>query len=432
MKKLIRLLSILIGTFILSCIQPKDNIIKNKLNSMKIKLTLISILILFTVASCSNKDEKKHIPNDAFPIVYRGHIYVQGEADTCKGNFVFDTGASNFYYDSTYYAGNNYHYTNFFTAKLPGAGTSVQTVEVIRDTVSFRFGDNLYQTKIVPILKLKPILGDFADGILGMEYFYGSVLEINYEHEYMRRFQNIDSVDVSTYTRIKLEKEGNRLFIPLKVQINDSISIEGNYQLDFGAGGNAALTSSAANEYNLLENIEEKIPYYTKYGGVGGESSSYWFRASSLQIADFVFDNVSISFSADKSGAMASNKHFGLLGNGIYERFNVIIDFTSNDFYIKPNSNFKDTFEFSKLGFSYVDRNQTMNAWIVTGLYSGCDAEKQGLKIDDKIIAVNGIDIHEISYESQKDFFEKSSKVTLTIRRADKTIDIQFKIESIG
>ena len=398
---------------------------------MRNKLTTISLISLIVIASCSDKNQIKQIPDDAFPIVYRGHLYVQGEADSCKGNFVFDTGASNFYYDSTYYAGNNYYYTNFFTAKLPGAGTSVQSVEVIGDTVSFNFGNNLYQTKFVPILKLKPILGDFADGILGMEYFYGSVLEINYENEYMRRFPSIDSVDVTTFTKIKLEKEGNRLFIPLKIQINDSITIAGNYQLDFGAGGTAAITSSAANEYNLLENIEKKILYYTKYGGVGGESSSYVFRAASIQLGDFVFNNVSMSFSCDKSGAMASNKHLGLIGNRIYERFNVFIDFTNSDLYIKPNSNFKDAFKSSKLGFSYVDRNQTLNAWIVTGLYRGCNAEKQGLKIDDRIIAVNGISIHEISYESQKEFFEKLSNVILTVKRDDEIIDIQFNLEDI-
>jgi hypothetical protein len=356
---------------------------------------------------------------------------VQGEADSCKGNFVFDTGASGLYFDTTFYSSNDFNYSKIVNAKIPGAGTTLQDIIVIRDTVDFSFGSDYYQTAFVPVLKLKPILGDFADGILGMEYFYGSVLEINYEHEYMRRFTSIDSVDVSTFTRIKLKKEDNRLFIPLKIQINDSITIEGNYQLDFGAGGTTTITSSTANEYNLLENIEEKIPYYTKYGGVGGESSSYVFRASSLQIGDFIFDKLTMSFSPDKSGALASNKHLGLLGNGIYERFDVLIDFRNNDLYIKPNSNFKDEFKSSRLGFSFVDRSQTLNAWIVTGLYRGCNADKQGLKIDDKIIAVNGISIHEISYESQKDFFEKLTNVILTVKRDEEIIDIPFKLEYI-
>ncbi len=398
---------------------------------MRNKLTTISLLFLIVVASCTDKKHKKQIPDDAFPIVYRGHLYVKGVADSCKGNFVFDTGASGLYFDTTFYSSNHFDYSKIVDAKIPGAGTTLQDIIVIRDTVDFSFGSDYYQTAFVPVLKLKPILGDFADGILGMEYFYESVLEINYENEYMRRFQSIDSVDLSNYTKIKLKKEDNRLFIPLKVQINDSITIAGNYQLDFGAGGSVTLTSSAANTFNLLNNIEKKTPYFTKYGGVGGESSMYSFRAASLQIADFVFDDVTMNFSSDTSGALASNKHLGLLGNGIYERFNVFIDFKNNDFYIKPNSNFEKLFEFSKLGFSYVDRNHTLNAWIVTGLYSGCNAEKQGLKIDDRIIAVNGISIHEISYESQKEFFKKLSNVILTVKRNDELKDIRFNLEAI-
>jgi len=33
---------------------------------------------------------------------------------------------------------------------------------------------------VVPVLNLKPILGDFADGIIGLDYFSNSVLQINY------------------------------------------------------------------------------------------------------------------------------------------------------------------------------------------------------------------------------------------------------------
>ncbi len=128
---------------------------------------------------------------------------------------------------------------------------------------------------------------------------------------------------------------------------------------------------------------------------------------------------------------MASDEHFGLLGNGIYSRFTVIIDFINNDFYLKPNSKYNEPFEFSRLGFSYVDRNQTLDAWIVTGLYSGCNPEKQGLKIDDRIIAVNGISIKEISYESQKEFFNELSDVVLTINRDDLIKEIRIRLEPV-
>jgi len=378
-----------------------------------------------------SEKEEFELPNGAFPIVYRGHIYIPGNADGVKGNFVFDTGASNLYYDTTYYAENEFRYKDLLPAKLPGAGTKPQDIIVIKDTVDFTFGNYLYRTLRVPVLKLKPILGDFSDGIIGLEYFHQSVLEINYEREYIKIYPDIDSINLPDYCKIDLIKEGNRLYIPLKVNINDTLEISGNFQLDFGAGGTIGLTSSATNKFNLIESIDIKTPYYSKYAGVGGESSMFYFMATSLQIGDFAFNNVCMNFSMDKSGAMASDKHLGLLGNRIYDRFHVYIDFINHDLYLKPNSKYEDLFKFSRLGFAYVDRNQSMNAWIVTGMYSDCNAEKQGLKIDDKIIAVNGIGVDQISYESQKGFFERLSEVVLTVKRKDEVIDIKFKLEPI-
>lgn len=120
-----------------------------------------------------------------------------------------------------------------------------------------------------------------------------------------------------------------------------------------------------------------------------------------------------------------------MLGNRIYDRFHVYIDFINNDLYLKPNSKFDDLFKFSRLGFTYVDRNQSLNAWIVTGLYRDCNAERQGLKVDDQIIAVNGINVSQIGYEDQEGFFESISEVALTVKRNDEFIDITFKLESI-
>ncbi|MBT5419922.1 MAG: hypothetical protein HOK80_03445, partial [Candidatus Cloacimonetes bacterium] len=376
-------------------------------------------------------EEEFELPTGAFPIVYRGHIYIPGNADGIKGNFVFDTGASNLYYDTTYYADNEFRYEDLLTAKLPGAGTKPQDVIVIKDTVDFTFGNYLYRTPRVPVLKLKPILGDFSDGIIGLEYFHQSIMEINYEREYIRIYSDIGSINLSDYCKIDLLKEGNRLYIPLKVNINDTLEISGNFQLDFGAGGTIGLTSSATNKFNLTETIDIKTPYYSKYAGVGGESSRFDFMAASVEIGDFAFNNVCMNFSTDKSGAMASDKHLGLLGNRIYDRFHVYIDFINHDLYLKPNSKYEDLFKFSRLGFSYVDRNQSMNSWIVTGMYIGCNAEKQGLEIDDKIIAVNEIGVDQISYESQKGFFERLSEIVLTVKRKNELLDIKFKLEAI-
>lgn len=397
---------------------------------MKRRLLIVLLIGVLGLVSCKQSKEVE-IPKGAFPIVYKGHLYIKGEADRIKGNFVFDTGASNLYYDSTYYASNSFKYEETFNALLPGAGSTPQKVIVIKDTVDFRFGANFYQTAIIPVLQLKPILGDIADGILGMEYFYKSILEINYEKEYMKIFSSIDSINLQGYSKIELTKKDNRLFIPLEILINDSITVSGECQLDFGSGGTVSLTSVVSEEYKLKNKIENKAAYFTKYGGVGGESSSYDFFASRLKIGNFSFENVLIDFSVDRTGALASKKHLGLIGNEIYERFSVFIDFINNDLYLKPNKNYNDSFKVSRLGFSYVDRNQSLKSWIVTGLYSSSEAEKSGLMIDDKILFVNGESVEKINYERQKSFFKNMDRIKLDVERSGKLIKLEFNLKPI-
>jgi hypothetical protein len=397
-------------------------------------------LLIFTIffVGCGEQPTKKEAPLvkrdtlcNTFPITYRGHIYIKGDVDSVSGNFVFDTGATNLYLDSIFYKENSFSYQNTFDAYIPGAGINQQKIKVIDDIVTFRFDKHLYQTKRVPVIVLKPILGDYADGILGLQYFNSSVMEINYKEQFIRVSDNIDSIDISNYSRITFKNQNDRLFIPLKVNINNAISIEGEYLLDFGSGNSVSITTPTARNYRLQNSINKKVGFYTKYGGIGGESASYDFMAKSVEIGGFTMKDVTMDYSTDKKGAMASSKHNGLIGNKILEQFDIIIDFANNHLYIKPNSDYGKPFRFSKLGFSFVDRYKTLNAWIVTGMYNNCNAEKAGLKIDDKIVSINGTEVKNIGYENQREFIEKLTDITLTIERNGERSEIIFRTKPV-
>ena len=372
------------------------------------------------------------IPNDAVPVVYQGHIYISSVVDSVLGYFVFDTGANGLYFDSTFYANNSFREFKFVKKVLSGAGSgNPQRVIVITDTVSFRFENYSSKLTSIPVLSLKPILGDFADGLFGKQYFANNILEINYFHEYIRLHNDFNVVDTAEYVKIGMKKERNRLFVPATIQINDTISIQDYLMLDIGSGGGITITSAIANKYKLSDNVNSKILYYTKYGGISGYSSWFDFRAYSVKIGNYKLDNVTMDYSEDKRGALSRDEYAGLLGNKILERFDVVIDFINNDLYLKPNQNYSKPFNFSMLGFGYVDRNTTMNAWIVTGLHKGSNAEVAGLKIDDKIISINGTDIREIPFTEQSNFFKGIEKISLVVLRNGEEKRIEFDLEYV-
>lgn len=387
---------------------------------MTLSFSICCSLLLFS------QDNNKIIPQNIIPVEYRRHIFIKGTVNEIDGNFVFDTGADNLYFDSLFYSKNNFKYDSIGTGKVPGAGKELQNLKVIMNAVRFDFNGQNYKTKTVPILNLKPILGDIADGIIGLNYFSNKILEINYAQNYLKILDKIDSLSLLQYTRIKCQNVNGRLYIPVTLKINNAVSITDKFLIDLGCGSTIALNSPVALKYNLDRIITNKARYYTKYRGVGGESESYAFIAKSVEIGGYQLNHFEAEYSMDKSGSLSSHKHAGLLGNKILERFDVIIDFKTNCLYIKPGITFSNAFMFSKLGFSFVDRCETLGALVVTGLFGNSQAEKSGLQIDDRIIAIDNIPVKEMDYQKQEEYINKAKRLVLGVKRGTELLNIEI------
>jgi len=377
------------------------------------------------------KEVEFQIPAGAFPIVYhRGRICIEGSVDSVKCNFLFDTGADNIYFDSLFFSENSFSYDNVAIAFLPGFGVNPKKVKLIMDTVSFHFGNNLYKANMAPIFELRPITGDFVDGIIGKSYFSEKVLEINFQYQYMKTYDSIQPEQLIGYSKIQCENINNRLFVPLKLQINDSIIIEDQFLLDMGGAGTLELTNPTAMQYDLNNKIENKVKYYNKYGGVGGESVRSKLMSEKVTIGDYQLNNFIMSYSEDNKGS-GSSKHTGFLFNGILERFDLLVDFKNSCLYLKPNADYKHPFEILRRGFSFVDRTKTYGAWNVTGFFVGSSAEKSGLKIDDKITHLNGISVLDINDDQQEEIFRNAKSIELTVKRDSEILMFDIELKEI-
>lgn len=407
------------------------------MNKKIVLFTLSMVMLSCAIASnpiTLNKQWSRdtiNIPKDAIPFNYiRNHICIRSKIDTITGDIVFDSGADGLYLDSIFFKTNPFGQFKYIPAILPGIGSSGgQKVEVITDKLNYSSANFSKTFSSIPIFKLKPILGDYADGIIGVNAFSKSILEINYKDEYLRIHKDFKDIDTSKYERIRMIKKKNRLHVPITIKIKPDLIIEDYLLLDIGSGGTVSIINDASVKYNFKDEITDKVKYFTKYGGVSGNATCYFFKSSSFEIGNYKFDSVLMDYSIDKSGALSKqNNSIGLLGNDILDRFDVIIDFINNDIYLKPNSDFNYPFQLSKLGFNYVDRSETMNSWIVTGFFENSNAQKSGLQIDDKIISVNGKDIHNISYKEQEELWDKIDNLVLIVIRNNKEEKIEFKL----
>lgn len=367
------------------------------------------------------------------PIEYYRHIYLKGKLNGAPtSRFVFDTGAHDLYIDSCFYAESGLAFEKLGNAVLPGAGTGRQKAKVVMDKLSYAFHDNIYQPKLGVIFNLRPILGDFADGIIGKNYFDGQCLEINYKENYMKKYNAVSEINLTGYKKVQGRNVGGMITIPVTIKISNDLTITEHFLLDLGSGGTINLNSTTANKYAVDRKIGKKMHSYTSQGGVGGSSQSYTLLLPEVSVAGYTLKDMTASRSLDKSGALASTKYAGLIGNEIMDRFSLVIDFKDNSIYLKPNEDINLPFNKTTFGFFFANRFKDDGGyWQVNGFYKGLPAESSGMKAGDKIKEVNGVPVKNITtFEKQKEILD-SNVLRLKIERKDSPLEVTITRETL-
>lgn len=382
------------------------------------KKTLLFLTVLLCFSTLMGQQMNK--------ILYYSHLYLESRINGKTARLVFDTGSPYTCVDSIFVADSNLQYNRVVEGRMGGAGNNQQTVRVILNELTYTVSDQEYVSNISPIIQLKPIVGDYADGILGIDNMGEKVITIDYVGEQMAFEDQLGSTE--GYTSIPIRYGNNRIYVPLTIAISEGKIIEGEGLMDLGSSGSVELTSVVVQEY-ALKDITPQIRFSTAVGGIGGEASGSYFRAKSASVGGFTLNDIVMGLSFNTGGAFASKEYIGIVGNDFWERFDMIIDLPGERLFLRPNTKFNDPFDSPVRGFSYTDRSRTLGYWVVNSLSEESNAEKAGLRNGDHIMAVNGRDVKGISLEERKHFFDGMTGITLTIQRDTETIAIAFPFD---
>jgi hypothetical protein len=300
---------------------------------------------------------------------------------------------------------------------------------VYRDTSDWRYSIGEYnQTEQgAIIMDLQKILGNEADGMFGMEFMRGRKVEFNYADGYMRILTPETQPDKG-YTCIKckwLDNREARMVMPISLKINETVSFDGNFLVDIGSSGGVSLNSSLVAKLKLnrvLTDVKKKI-YDT--GGVGGSRTDYIFTAKGISVAGCELKDVVTDFSGNTQGMMANDSFDGLVGNALFERFDVIFDFAKCEIWLRPNKNFNTSVNFDS-GMTLTPQE---DGWVVNGLVEGGNAHRAGVRRGDKIIAINGLAREKVSLKELKRMNRSAEDWKIVVKRDNTTTEITFKKE---
>lgn len=390
---------------------------KNTLHAL-----LIASLSCCLFARCSNAPETASQAQETAtaPVpVFEGHIYLPvSVGDSICGEFIFDTGASDLYIDSLFHARSLADALPAGNGRIGGAGRNMQSVRLLLRPVDFTLQGKLYTaTGVTPLVHLKEILGKKADGIVGLNFFTGKYLSIDYLNG---RFCVGDTLpDTTGYRSLALQQEKGKLLARARVSLAGK-TIEGVFVVDTGSGGTIDLTSATAREYGLTEAEMERTAYRNSSGGIGGETFYTNCLAQEVALGDFAIKDIGISYSLDDAGSLGGKRLYdGLIGNGIWSRFDVIFDLRDMRLYLRPNALYGQPVRNYSHDLLYVDRTDICEGFVLNGMAIGGAGELSGLKSGDILTAVDSIPVGELSRRQLHDRLTDTTKsaVCLSVLR---------------
>ncbi|PPK99643.1 aspartyl protease family protein [Parapedobacter indicus] len=343
-----------------------------------------------------------------------------GHADTLL--FILDTGSSGISLDST-------------TASLLGL-TPVPSEINIRGIAGLRKAEFIYNKKLklneltVDSLNfhindyqfLSYVYGVRIDGVIGYSLLSRYIVKIDYD---------IQEIEICSQGPIKYPRGGHLLkpFIrTLPVQsarIRDHRKITTRFLFDIGAGLSLVLSQDFEQDSIVLRKKRKRFPIQAH--GVGGKLTMDMTLVREFRLGPYRFRKVPTMVFDDEFNVTSYPYLGGLIGNQILKRFNVIFNYQQREIYLKPNTLYRDPFEYSYSGMELYYVN---NATVIGSIVKDSPADLAGLEEGDVLIAINN-NASQDFVQYKKALMSARKRVRLIIRRDKELIEISLKLLSV-
>ena len=343
-----------------------------------------------------------------------------GHADTLT--FILDTGSSGISLDST-------------TAVSLGFTPEASDIN-IRGIAGTRKAAFLYNKQLklgdLTIDSLNFHLNDYdflslvygvqIDGVIGYSLFSRYIVKIDYD---------VKQIEICTQGPIEYPRGGYILkpfirTLPVQpVHIRDHHPITTRFLFDTGAGLSLVLSRDFERDSLVLRRGRKRFPIQGH--GIGGKLTMEMTLVKKLRLGPYRFRNIPTMVFDDKFNVTAYPYLGGLIGNQILKRFNAIFNYREREVYLKPNTLYRQPFEYS---YSGMDLYYVHHTTVIGSIVSGSPADLAGLKEGDVIIAIDHIAGQEFA-QYKKALTLARKRVKLVVRRGEKLLEVNVKLKSV-
>jgi hypothetical protein len=239
---------------------------------------------------------------------------------------------------------------------------------------------------------LERALGIPLGGILGYDFISRFVVEIDYQ----KKLLTLHEPKTWSYS-------GSGCVVPVTFDsgipyANGLISVGAQnipayFVLDSGAQETMTLTSPFVKANDLLK-LAQTNSNVNRPAGLENQffaQNNIRGHIDRLALGKLTQQSIPVNLSVNVKGAYASTNFSGTIGEGIFSRYHVFLDYARNRVIYEPTAETQSPFpERKTYGLSIIASGADLHTYTVTAVRSGSQAEKDGFKKADVISALNG------------------------------------------
>lgn len=345
---------------------------------------------------------------------------VAHHADTL--NFIFDTGSGGISLDSQTVADLHLpqeksnqvvrgiagmHVTNFVTNEV----LKLSGLEI--DSLRFHIGN--YEV-------LTSFYGERIHGIIGYSVLSRYIVKIDFDSTIISFY----SQGEYNYPRNGYMLKPHILHVPeQEATIKDGKEISARFLYDLGAGVSVMLSNDFVNK-NLpmgKRKLSSKMAQ-----GVGGKVDMKLTVLKRFKLGNYSFYKVPTYLFEDVYHLTSYRKLGGIIGIDLLRRFNIILNYSQEEFYITPNSHFRDKFDYSYSGMELCHKQGHV---FICDIVPQSPADNAGLKTEDIVISI-GADFSN-NLQQYKTILQKAEgNVTLIVSRNGSLLKYKIRMTQIN
>ena len=343
-----------------------------------------------------------------------------GNADTLT--FILDTGSSGISLDSTTASSLNLvpEQSNINIRGIAGVrkaeflyNKQLKLNDLVIDSLNFHINDYEF---------LSYVYGVRIDGVIGYSLLSRYIMKVNYDdHE----------IEICSQGPIKYPRGGYLLrpfirTLPVQTaQIKDHRKIRSRFLFDIGAGLSLVLSQDFEEDSAVVRKKRKR--FQIQAHGVGGKLNMEMTLVKDFRLGPYRFRNIPTMVFEDEFNVTSYPYLGGLIGNQILKRFNLIINYQRREIHLKPNSLYREPFEYSYSGMElyYVD-----GTILIGSVVKDSPADVAGLREGDIVIAVDN-NANQNFTQYKKALTSAKKRVRLIIGRDEELIDISIKLMSL-